>query len=167
VTALGLAARYPARVARVAICDCQPASSPAGAAAWDQRVQVARAGGMAALVEPTITRWFRPEAVQENTQAIRRVRAMIAATPLDGFVRASRALQNYDFRPDLAALAAGGCPVAFVVGAQDGVLPEAMRAMATACPGATFTAIPDAGHLPNVEQPARFNVALASLLTRS
>jgi 3-oxoadipate enol-lactonase len=164
VTTLGLAARYPARIARVAICDCQSASSPAGAAAWDERIAIAQAGGMAALVEPTVTRWFRPQAAQESPEVMDRVRAMVAGTPFDGFVRAARALQNYDFRPFLAALT---CPAAFMVGAQDGALPAAMQTMAAACPGADFTIIPDAGHLLNIEQPAAFNAALATLLTRS
>ena len=164
VTTLGLAARYPERVARVAICDCQSASSPAGAAAWDERIAIAQAGGMAALVEPTVTRWFRPKAAQACPDIMDRVRAMVAGTPFDGFVRAARALQNYDFRPYLAALP---CPALFMVGAQDGVLPGSMRAMAGACLGAGFTTIPDAGHLINIEQPAEFNAALATLLTGS
>jgi 3-oxoadipate enol-lactonase len=164
VTTLGLAARHPARIARVAICDCQSASSPAGAAAWDDRIAIAQTGGMEALVEPTVTRWFRPQAVQESPGIMDRVRPMIAGTPLNGFIRAARALQNYDFRPHLAALA---CPALFMVGAHDGVLPASMRTMAAACPGADLTIIPDAGHLINIEQPAAFNAALATLLTGS
>jgi 3-oxoadipate enol-lactonase len=167
VTALGLASRHPKRAARVLLCDCQPISTPAGAAAWDERFELVRNGGMAALVEPTIARWFRPAAVQANTGAVSRVRAMIGGMTPDGFMRAGRALQDYDFRSDLAALAHRACPVACVVGAHDGVLPDAVRAMAATCPGATFTAIADAGHLPNIEQPAAFNEALTTLLTRS
>lgn len=161
VTALALAARHPGRVARVAACDCQPASTPAGAAAWDERIAVARAGGMAALVEPTVARWFRPETVRQDPPALRRVRAGIGATPLDGFIRAARALQDYDLRAVLPTLR---CPAAFIAGTEDGTLPEVMRAMADLCTGATFTAIPDAGHLPNVEQPVPFNAALSALL---
>lgn len=161
VTALALAARHPGRVARVAACDCQPASTPAGAAAWDERIAVARAGGMAALVEPTVARWFRPDTVRQDPPALRQVRAGIGTTPLDGFIRAARALQHYDLR---AALPALRCPVAFIAGAQDGTLPAVMRAMAGTSTQATFTVIPDAGHLPNVERPVPFNAALSALL---
>ena len=88
---------------------------------------------------------------------------MIAGTPLPGFVRATRALQDYDYRPCPAVLR---CPAAFIAGAEDGVVPQAMRGMAAACPGGAFTAIEGAGHLPNIERPARFNTALDALLAR-
>lgn len=162
VTALALAARHPGRVARIAACDCQPASTPAGAAAWDERISMAQAGGMAALVEPTVARWFRPDTIRQDPPALRQVRAGIRATSLDGFVRAARALQEYDLRPALPMLR---CPVAFIAGAADGTLPATMRATAGSCAQATFTVIPDAGHLPNVEQPMPFNAALSTLLT--
>ncbi len=164
VTALGLAARHPDLVARVAVCDCQPAATTAGAAAWDERIATARAGGMAALVEPTVSRWLRPGTVAASGPAVAVVRRMIAATPLDGFIRAARALQNYDFKPELAALAARHCPAAFIVGADDAALPQAVRAMAEACPGASLTTVPDCGHLPNLERPGAFDAALRALL---
>ncbi len=164
VTTLGLAARYPGLVRRVAICDCQPASAAAGAAAWDERIALAREGGMAALVEPTAARWLRPETVAANGPAVAAVRRMVGRTKREGFVRAVRALQNYNFAPELAALAGRGCPTAFMAGAQDAASPQAARAMADACPGATLTLVPECGHLPNLERPAEFNVALAALL---
>ncbi|RYC30274.1 alpha/beta fold hydrolase [Lichenibacterium minor] len=164
VTALGFAARYPQRVAGVAVCDCQGGSSAAGGGAWNERIAVARAGGMAALVEPTIRRWFTPASVAAGGADIDAVRRMIGATPLDGFVRGARALQDYDFRDRPAALR---CPALFLAGAEDGALPDALRAMAGAAPDAVFTAVPDAGHLPNVERPAAFDAALAALLARA
>jgi 3-oxoadipate enol-lactonase len=167
VTALGLAARHPDLVGRVAICDCQPASTAAGAAAWDERIAMARQQGMAALAEATAKRWLRPSTLEEGGAPVQAVRRMVAATPLEGFVRAARALQSYDLRPDLARLASRGIPAAFVVGAEDAALPQAVRAMADAVPGAAFTLVPDCGHLPNLERPAAFEAALAALLNRS
>jgi len=161
VTALGLAARYPARVRQVAVCDCQAASTPAGAAAWDERIAVAQAGGMAALAEPTLARWFTAETLRASPPAVAQVRAMICRTPLPGFERAARALQSYDFRALPAALR---CPAAFIAGAADGALPQALQGMAAAYPRSTYAAIPNAGHLPNIEQPARFNAELDALL---
>ncbi len=161
VTTLGLAARHPDLVARVAICDCQPVSNPAGAAAWDERIAIARDGGMAKLAGATTGRWFRPDTLAANPPTVDQVRTMIATTPVDGFVRAARALQNYDYRPHLAALT---IPTLFVVGENDAALPQAMRGMADACPGSTLTVIPNCGHIPNVERPDTFNAALTALL---
>ena len=53
-----------------------------------------------------------------------------------------------------------------IAGTEDGMVPQVMRGMAAACPGSTFTAVKGAGHLPNIEQPARFDAALDALLAR-
>ena len=113
--------------------------------------------------QPTLARWLRPGTVQADPPALHRIRGMIAGTPLQGFVRATRALQDYDYRFYPAVLR---CPAAFIAGAEDGMLPQVMRGMAAACPGSTFTALKGAGHLPNIEQPACFNAALDALLAR-
>lgn len=163
VTALGLAARYGERVGRVAICDCQVRSTPAGAAAWDERIAIAKADGMAALVEPTVRRWFTGPTVESGLPGLAPVRRMIQDTPVDGFIRAARALQSYDFGPYPAALR---CPALFLVGEADATLPEAMRGMADAAPDARYGSIAGAGHLPNVERPEAFNTALSDFLTQ-
>lgn len=163
VTALGLAARHPERVERLAVCDCQPAATAAGAAAWEERIAAARAGGMVALAQPTIERWFRPDFVRSSPDCVERVREGIRATPVDGFERAARALQHYDFRALLPQI---GCPTLLLVGSDDGALPTAMRRMALDLPASTFVELADCGHLPNVEQPERFNATLDALLMR-
>ena len=89
---------------------------------------------------------------------------MVETTPIEGFVRAVDALRDFDFTADLAGLA---CPAAMLVGAGDGALPGVMRQMAEAAPGADYLEIPDAGHLPNVENPAAFNRELAAFLQRA
>ena len=161
VTVLGLGARHSQRIARLVLCDCGPASAPAGAAAWDERIAVAQAGGMAALAGPTIARWFRPETVQANPPGVAAVHAMITSTKLDGFIRATRALQNYDFKPDLAALT---LPTQLIVGENDAAVPETMRGMAAKSPVATLAVVPNSGHLPNIERPDAFNAILGAVL---
>lgn len=159
ITALRFAGRYPERVAALMACDCTAKAVPGAGTAWDERIALARAGGMAAQAGPTIERWFRPEHV--DTPAGRRVRQMIETTPIDGFVRAADALRDFDFTADLAGLA---CPAAMLAGAGDGALPGVMRQMADAAPGAIYLEVPDAGHLPNVENPGAFNRELAAFL---
>jgi 3-oxoadipate enol-lactonase len=161
VTALGLASRYPDRVSTVVISDASAATPEGGAAAWDERIALAAKGGMEALVEPTITRWFRPASLTADTPVVRRVREMIRRTPFEGFKRAARALQSFDFSAALAKLSP---PALLTVGAGDGVLPGLMRKMAAEAPGSRFAEIAEAGHLPNIEQPEAFNDALAQFL---
>jgi len=51
--------------------------------------------------------------------------------------------------------------------ANDGALPATMRSMQATIPGSRFEEIPGAGHLPNLEQPERFNAILASFLEQA
>src|SRR6266850_1886062 len=62
-TALGLAEQHPDRVDHVIVCDSPCMSTPASSAQWEERIVVAQQQGMAALVDPTIGRWFPPETV--------------------------------------------------------------------------------------------------------
>ncbi len=160
-TTLFLAARHPARLARLVVCDGPPNTAPGNEAAWDERIALARAGGMAALAGPTVARWFTPESVAAGLPVLAKVRAMIEATPLEGFVTCARALQSYDITPALPCLA---MPVQVVVGEKDGALPAAMRVMAAQIPGARFAEIAGAGHLVNLEQPAAFRAVLEQFL---
>lgn len=161
VTALRFAVLYPDRVRGLVFSDGNAATAPGGAAAWDERIAIAAVGGMPALVEPTVGRWFTPASLAADGAALNKVRAMIRRTPFDGFARAAAALQAFDFRADLARIA---CPALLIAGAADGVLPVTMQKMADAIPDARFAVIEAAGHLPNIEQPAAFNRTLAAFL---
>jgi 3-oxoadipate enol-lactonase len=161
VTALRFTAEHRSRVSALVLSDGNAATPPNGAAAWDERIAIAALNGMPALVEPTVSRWFAKSSYAAGGPVLDKVRAMIRRTPFDGFVRAVAALQSFDFRADLGRIA---CPALLLAGAEDGALPTAMRGMADAIPGAEFTVIEAAGHLPNIEQPASFNRRLAAFL---
>jgi 3-oxoadipate enol-lactonase len=164
VTALRFAGRYPARVSALVVSDATSAAVAGAQAVWQERIDLARrGGGMQALVKPTIERWFRPDSILAKSKAVDRVSSMIAATPQDGFERAAAALMSFDFNADLAGLR---CPVRMVAGEGDGALPQVMRDMAARNAAADFVAIANAGHLPNIEQPAAFNDMLAGLLAK-
>lgn len=160
-TALRLLARHPERAVGAAICDAGAATPPGGREAWEERIALAQTGGMAALVEPTIKRWFTPDQIE--SEAAGRVRPMIAGTPLEGFVRATRALQDYDLRPDLPNLRV---PVLTLAGSEDGATPAAMRDYSARIPQAAFVVIEGAGHLPNIERPDAFNDHLGAYFGR-
>ncbi|MGH9200274.1 MAG: alpha/beta fold hydrolase [Vicinamibacterales bacterium] len=161
VTALRMAQRHPSRVAGLVACDCQWFSPATSTAVWDDRIRTANDGGMSGLVEPTISRWFRPAFVERRGPGLDDVRRMIETTPVAGFVSCARALQSFDVRVDFARIAA---PTCFVVGDGDGVLPTVMRDMHRGLPGSSFVQIAEAGHLPNIEQPATVNHAIQAFL---
>ena len=98
--------------------------------------------------------------------AVARVRAMAAAATPAGIIAAQRAIGA---RPDSRVLLGQATvPIAIIHGEDDPVVPIAeARELAASLSHATFTPIPEAGHLPSVEQPEAVSAALRELLRRS
>jgi 3-oxoadipate enol-lactonase len=163
VTTLRMAQRHPSRVAAVIACGCQWFSPSTATAVWEDRIRTATSSGMDGLVDPTVRRWFRPASVEEDGMALNDVRRMIATTSVDGFVGCARALQSFDIRAGFSDISA---PTCFIVGDSDGVLPTVMRDMHRGLAGSSFVQIAEAGHLPNIEQPATVNHAIQAFLIR-
>ena len=152
-TVLRCAARAPFRCLGVVGCDGQWRATPGSAAMWEERFAVVRQGGMEAMAEPTVRRWFQPGFFSEHPAVAQKVKAMVAAAKPEGYFACGKALQEYDFSADYPDLAV---PALFLAGAQDGDMPRIMREMADATPGSRLQIIDNCGHLPNVEQPALF-----------
>jgi 3-oxoadipate enol-lactonase len=76
---------------------------------------------------------------------------------VEGFVGCARAIQRLDYLPRVSQIQA---PTTLIVGANDGPLPQAMADLQKLIPGSVLEVIADAGHLPNIDQPAAFEAAL-------
>jgi 3-oxoadipate enol-lactonase len=160
-TALGLVERHPERFDRVIVCDSPCQSTPQSSQQWHERIAIAQKQGIAALVEPTIARWFPPETVAENPPHLDKVRTMIRSTPVDGFVGCAAALADHDYA---SAVASVKRPVLFVAGEKDGAAPAAMRKLHEKLNGSRFVELPGAGHISNMDRPAEFNRAMVDFL---
>jgi 3-oxoadipate enol-lactonase len=159
-TALGLAERHPDRFESIIVCDSPCQSTPQSSQQWEERIAIAQKQGIAALVEPTVSRWFPPEIFAKNPPHIDKVRAMIRATPVNGFVGCAAALADHNYT---TAIAAVKCPVLFLVGEKDAPAP-AMRKLHESLPGSRYVELPGAGHISNMDRPAEFNRAVANFL---
>jgi 3-oxoadipate enol-lactonase len=160
-TALGLAERHPDRFDRVIVCDSPCRSTPQSSQQWEDRIAVARKDGIEALVEPTIARWFPAETVANNPPHVDQVRAMIRATPVDGFIGCAAALAAHDYA---SAVATVRCPVLFIVGEKDGATPAAMRKLNEQLSGSQFVELAGAGHISNMDRPTEFTRAVRDFL---
>ena len=160
-TALGLAERHPDRVDRVIVCDSPCQSTAQSSQQWEERIAVAQKQGIDALVEPTVGRWFPPETLAKNPPHLDKVRAMIRATPVNGFIGCAAALAAHDYA---SAVANVRRPVLFMVGEKDGATPAAMRKLNEKLAGSRFVELPGAGHISNMDRPAEFNRALNDFL---
>jgi 3-oxoadipate enol-lactonase len=160
ITALFLAQRHAHRFDRVIACACGPASTPASAQQWNERIALGAEKGMAALADVTITRWFPPEFIATNAAVVGKLRGMILATPFKGFAGCAAALSDYDLRPGLSGI---DRPTLLIVGTKDAAV-AGIRQIKAAVRSAALVELEGAGHISNVEQPAAFTSAVKNFL---
>lgn len=157
MVALGLGILHPDRVVSLIVCDARADAPPAFAAPWEDRIATAQEHGTTALAESTAERWFGQDFLRREPAIASEVKEMIGATSVAGFVACARALQGLDYLGRVGRITA---PTQWVVGANDGPLPDAMRQLRALVPGSAFDVIEGAGHLPNIDQPAAFNAVV-------
>jgi 3-oxoadipate enol-lactonase len=160
VTTLGLAKHHAERLDRIIVCDAGAGSTPTSSQQWEERIAIAREKGMQPLVEPTVARWFPPQIVAANPPYLDKVRKMIRATPVNGFIGCAAALANYDIRPGLEKIDRRAL---FIVGAQDATVPG-MKEMHAKVPGAAYVELDPAAHISNLDQPEKFTRAMRDFL---
>lgn len=156
-TGLAAVAAAPDRFSGLLLADGQARTAPGGGQQWRERIAFVQEQGLAAFAPVTASRWL----ADPTGERLARLEAMIARTPLDGFVACAGALADFDFTAGLSQI---DCPVLLVAGERDGKLPETMRAMADLIPGARFETIAEAGHVPCFERPDAFNASMLAFL---
>jgi 3-oxoadipate enol-lactonase/4-carboxymuconolactone decarboxylase len=147
-----MAAEAPERVASLVLMDTAAEFPPPEA--WQQRIEIATAQGMAGLVDMVIPRWV-VDASLASAQGLRR---MLLATDPQGYAASAAAL-----RDARAAEIAGriACATTVIVGERDIATPPAMaEALRNMIPGAELVTIPEAAHIPTLERAEAVNAAL-------
>ena len=104
-----------------------------------------------------------PVTSQTRPELVEQARQIMAATSLEGMLGDLVALKE---RPDsTSTLADIHIPTLLLPGAEDQIIPlQEAQAMHVAIRGSVLEVIPDAGHLPNLENPAAFNAAVRRFL---
>ncbi|MEM6407108.1 MAG: 3-oxoadipate enol-lactonase [Pseudomonadota bacterium] len=125
---------------------------------WAERIEAIRQGGMEAICEATMERWF--------TRAFRASpdldpwRTLFVSMPAQGYIGCADAIAGTDFYTTTAALT---LPTLAIAGSEDGATPpDLVRETQQLIKGSQFQLIRRAGHLPCVEQPVEY----AAVLTR-
>lgn len=157
MVAMWIAAHAPERIARLVLA-CTSARVPSPQLYADRAATV-RAQGIEPVADAVVSRWFTPAAAESLRT---RFRAILVATPAEGYAGCCDALAGWDFRDRLAEIAA---PTLVIAGDQDQSIPAAdTDLLAERIPRARGTVLERAAHLANLEQPAAFaQAALAHL----
>ncbi|HEY1781695.1 MAG TPA: 3-oxoadipate enol-lactonase [Roseiarcus sp.] len=139
----------PEHVAALVLCDT--AAKIGTDEIWDQRMAEVERGGIEAIADSVLERWFTAAFRSERTAELAGMRAMLTRTPKEGYLAACWALKRADLRPYAGRIEA---PTLCLVGDEDGSTPVSLvRETAALIPASRFEVIAGAGHIPNVEKP--------------
>jgi 3-oxoadipate enol-lactonase len=130
---------------------------------WHNRIKAVREGGIASVADAVIGGWLTADFREREPDATAKMKAMLLATPVEGYLAACEALSTLDQRALLPKIKA---PVLVIAGKQDNATPVAAGEFIRAnIPGASMTLL-DAAHISNVEQSHAFTEAVVGFLTQ-
>jgi 3-oxoadipate enol-lactonase len=160
----GLAIRYPELVKGVVLANTTARYPEAALAMWAQRIASVEQGGLAAIAEMAMERYFTAAFRAQQPEAAAAQRATLLRTGAAGYVAGCHAVAGVDWLEQLPRIA---CPTLVIAGAHDIGAPPAMaQAIAERVRGAELVTLAEASHISVVEQPAAFAQAVDAFLAR-
>ena len=153
--------QFPERIRALVLADTFPAAeTPAGKKSRNDMADRLLRQGMGPYAEEVLHKMVAPYAPPDVAAHVHR---MMTGTSPEG---AAAALRGRAERPDYRQLLTRvAVPTLVVVGEDDEYTPVGdAEAMHAAIPDSTLRVVRGAAHMPNLEQPEKFNTALATLL---
>ena len=134
-------------------------------AMWQERIDAVQTGGIEALADAVLDRWFSRDFHTSRGAELQLWRNMLTRTPDNGYIGCSRAIAGADFTDSNATLK---LPTLAIAGDEDGSTPpDVVRATAEGIAGAQFALVEGAGHLPCVEKPQIYAGLLVDFMRHS
>jgi 3-oxoadipate enol-lactonase len=159
-----LALKHPGILRSLILCDTSSRIPEEALPIWQERIGLAQKQGMDSLVAATMERWFTASFRKRSLPVLGKIRGMIRATPLKGYVGCSRAIMRLNLTERLGEIA---LPTLIVVGEDDPGTPvSASQAIHEQMKGSELVILKSAAHLSNIEQQDAFNTAVLGFLRR-
>jgi 3-oxoadipate enol-lactonase len=157
-----LGCHAPERLRSLALCNTSAYMGPPES--WDARIAAVRTGGMAAIADAVLDRWFTADFLASAPPAASIARSMLLATSPLGYAGCCAAIRDMDMRTYSAGIAG---PTLIIAGLHDPATPSTHAEVLLAkFPGARLAMLP-AAHLSNLEQPRLFIDTLLEFLADS
>lgn len=160
MTAMWLAAEAPQRVGRLALLSTSAALGPP--VTWAERAAAVSAGGMAAISESVLARWFTPRFARQEPTTIDEMRRMLVQTPALGYAACCAAIEHLDLVDRLPDIKARTLVIAGAV--DPATPPHHAERIAASIAGARLVVLDEAAHLLNIERAAVVSALLAEFL---
>jgi 3-oxoadipate enol-lactonase/4-carboxymuconolactone decarboxylase len=159
LTGMWLGIHAPERFSRIVLANT--AAKIGHADGWNTRIDTVLREGMAAMVAPSVERWFTPAFSASAERALDDLRSVLAGLDPRGYAANCAAVRDADFRETISSITV---PVLVIAGSQDSsTSAQEGRALADAIPGTRFVELP-AAHISSFEQPGRFTAALIDFM---
>ena len=156
--------RYPEHVAGLILTATRALpDSDEAKANREKMAAMAKRSGSTAVARAMLPTMLAPKNLERDKMLVSFVQEMMESTSVAGIVGALAAMRD---RPDSTpTLAEIEVPVLIIQGAEDQIISLAeAEAMAEAIPQSELVVVPNAGHLPNLEQPEAYNDAVIDFL---
>jgi 3-oxoadipate enol-lactonase len=143
------AAHAPKRVNRLAVMCTSARYGPAQM--WSSRAATVRSEGLDVIADAIVARWTPPDFAEAHPEVVARLRAMLIATPPEGYASCCQAIETMDLVADLACVTA---PTLVVAGLADQATPPVhAQLIVDNLPGARLALAAGAAHLPHISRP--------------
>lgn len=130
---------------------------------WLNRIKAVKESGIASIADAVIAAWLTADFREREPQITQRMKAMLVASPVEGYIACCEALSTLDQRDLLPRITA---PTLVIAGRHDMSTPvEASVFIRSHIPNASMTLL-DAAHISNVEQSHNFTEAVVGFLTQ-
>ncbi len=147
--ALDFAATWPERVQALLLCDTAPKIGTA--VLWNERINNLRQHGMDAMRDAILSRWFTNTFPRREPAAFNGYGNMLTRMPVEGYTATCAAIRDVDLTKAAQTITTS---TLVLCGAEDLATPPALaQGLCDLIPHAQFQKIPDAAHLPCIEQP--------------
>lgn len=118
---------------------------------WNDRIAKIEAGGLSALTDGVMERWFTEAFRRADNHEYAGYRNMFERTPQDGYTGTAAAIRDCDYTEEAKNITV---PTMMVVGEDDGATPpELVLKTARLIPEARYQPITKCAHLPCIEKP--------------
>jgi len=160
MTGQWLAIHAPERLTALVLANTSPCT--ASKSTWDDRRRAVLGGGMAAIVDMVMQRFFLPETLAQGDPHVSTLRATFLKTDPVGYAGCCSAIRDMDHTALLGKIRV---PTLVIVGDRDVSTPWEGHGeiLAREIPGARVVRLPTA-HLSNVDRPQSFTKALLEFL---
>jgi len=156
-----LAANAPERIDRLVLSNTS-AYFP-DKTRWNDRIKAVREKGVGAVADAVMNIWFTADFRARAPEIVARMKAMLSATSVEGYLAACEAIRDMDLRELLTKIAA---PTLIIAGKHDLSTPmEGAEFIHAGIAGSALTVLATA-HIANIEQPEIYAHTVSEFLAQ-